>query len=86
MKQDIVYFDKRGYHKAAVPNLNLQLRSFIAMKSVYQSPKLIRHGNVESITRAFGPSPAADSVFVGGSNVPIDIGSTGSVDGIIQRQ
>ena len=53
------------------------------MKSAYKSPKLIRHGNVESITRAFGPSPAGDTIMIGGSNVPIDIGSTGSVDGVI---
>ncbi|MGB7413359.1 MAG: lasso peptide [Thermosynechococcaceae cyanobacterium] len=53
------------------------------MKSAYQSPKLIRHGNVETITRAFGPSPAGDTVMLGGSNVSIDIGSTGSIDGII---
>ncbi|MGF1603203.1 MAG: lasso peptide [Thermosynechococcaceae cyanobacterium] len=53
------------------------------MKSAYKSPKLIRHGNVESITRAFGSSPAADTVFIGG-NVQAEIPSTGSVDGIIR--
>jgi hypothetical protein len=56
------------------------------MKNAYQSPRLIRHGNVEAITRAFGPSPAQDAVFIGGSNVPINIDSTGSVDGVILPQ
>ena len=53
------------------------------MKKVYSSPKLMVHGDVQEITQSFGPSPVGDVVFVGGSNVPTDIGSTGSRDGVI---
>ena len=53
------------------------------MKKAYTSPKLMVHGDVQEITQAFGPSTAGDVVFIGGSNVPSDIGSTGSTDGII---
>ncbi|MGG6296559.1 lasso peptide [Leptolyngbya sp. AN02str] len=53
------------------------------MKKAYTAPKLTNHGNVESLTQAFGSSPAADVVYIGGSNVPTNVGSTGSVDGII---
>jgi hypothetical protein len=53
------------------------------MKKPYIAPKLSIHGSVEEITQAFGPSPQGDVVFIGGSNVPVNIGSTGSTDGII---
>lgn len=57
------------------------------MKSVYHSPKLISHGSVESITRAFGSSAAEDLVFVGSSNVDgPSFPSSGSIDGTIVPQ
>ncbi len=56
------------------------------MKNVYKSPKLIRHGSVESITNAFGSQSATDTVFVGGSNASPSFPSSGSVDGVIVPQ
>ena len=53
------------------------------MKKAYTSPKLMVHGDVQEITQAFGSTTVGDVVFIGGSNVPTDIGSTGSTDGII---
>jgi hypothetical protein len=50
----------------------------------YTAPQLTIHGNVEAITQAFGKSPVADRVFLGGSTVTTIGTSTGSVDGIIK--
>ena len=52
-------------------------------KKSYQTPELTVYGTVAEVTQAFGPSSAADLVFVGGSNVPNPIESTGSGNGII---
>jgi hypothetical protein len=49
----------------------------------YTAPQLTIHGNVETITQAFGSQTKADKVLIGGSNVPNVINSQGSVDGII---
>ncbi len=53
------------------------------MKKPYNAPQLTVHGNLAEITQAFGPSNVSDAVFIGGSNVPNSISSTGSTDGII---
>ena len=53
------------------------------MKKAYTAARLTKYGSVEELTQAFGSSPAADFVYVGGSNVQNGIPSTGSTDGVI---
>lgn len=59
------------------------------IKKTYSAPSLEVFGTVADLTEAFGDSQATDYVFIGGANFgtttsdPIDLGTTGSRDGII---
>lgn len=50
------------------------------MKKSYESPELIIHGNVETITQAFGESSAEDTIEYNGRSFP---GDGGSQDGVV---
>jgi len=53
------------------------------MKKAYETPKVIVHGTVEEMTRAFGTSSAADTIIYGSFSFP---GNGGSQDGIVVPQ
>ena len=40
------------------------------MKQNYETPKLIVHGTVEEMTKAFAPSNARDTIYLGGPQAP----------------
>ena len=46
------------------------------MKKEYKAPVLTAHGSIESITKAIGNAPVADTLSVGGQVVPNTDGSS----------
>ena len=54
------------------------------MKKAYNTPQLTAHGNIESITQAFGTPGGADTVEFAGVTVPgAAFGRSGSIDGVV---
>ncbi|NJO62451.1 MAG: lasso peptide [Richelia sp. RM2_1_2] len=54
------------------------------MKKAYNAPKLTTHGNIESITQAFGTSGAEDTVQFNGVTLAGSLfGASGSQDGVV---
>ena len=53
------------------------------MKKAYATPKLVLHGTIEEMTKAFGSSSSVDTIFIGQSIYGYH---TGSQDGVVVPQ